>query len=571
MSKYLYGAAVQGIQDFIFRTNELKHIVGASELVEQICTSAFDEFAVNGEPVVRAAGNIKFIFNEKTDCANAVREFPKKVMTMAPGITISQAVVSLDDDFGKSANDLEGLLKIQRNKVPQSVTAGLMGIKRTNNTGLPVTSVEQRREGEEMKTYYYDGATIAKLGKTIQYEHAEENESKIDPKLRVWDLCEKSFGISIRRKNIAYNISEITGKNDWIAIIHADGNGLGQVFQKIGKIIDKYKTFSQTLDIATEKAAQIAYDKVIKDAKWKKDVIPARPVVLSGDDMTIIIRGELAIDYANEYINAFEKMTGKDENSETGKVLSGILKEFGVFEENKNYLTACAGIAFVKSSYPFYYGYQLAEELCGQAKKDTKALAKEGKPQRRINEKGKEEKTNYLPASCLMFHKVQDSFITDYDDIVKRELTIKDKEYVETKDSQRILVKPILSFKAGPYYLEMANRYTIAEIKDYISNLNSENGNGIKSGLRQWITTRLADKNQAGQRKKRMLQIFREKDSATIEGLTKESLRFSSKCDVEGNDDYDAIREDTCVCVAYDALAYHTIMNQQTKEQTNDQ
>ena len=38
MSKYLYGAAVQGIQDFIFKTNELKHIVGASELVEQICT-----------------------------------------------------------------------------------------------------------------------------------------------------------------------------------------------------------------------------------------------------------------------------------------------------------------------------------------------------------------------------------------------------------------------------------------------------------------------------------------------------------------------------------------------------
>ena len=49
MSKYLYGAAVQGIQGFIFKTNELRHIVGASELVEQICTSAFDEFARNGE------------------------------------------------------------------------------------------------------------------------------------------------------------------------------------------------------------------------------------------------------------------------------------------------------------------------------------------------------------------------------------------------------------------------------------------------------------------------------------------------------------------------------------------
>ena len=76
MSKYLYGAAVQGIQDFIFKTNELKHIVGASELVEQICTTAFDEYGKNGESVVRAAGNIKFIFEKEEDCAKAVREFP---------------------------------------------------------------------------------------------------------------------------------------------------------------------------------------------------------------------------------------------------------------------------------------------------------------------------------------------------------------------------------------------------------------------------------------------------------------------------------------------------------------
>ena len=36
MEKYLYGAAVQGIQNFIFQTNELKDIAGASELVEKL-------------------------------------------------------------------------------------------------------------------------------------------------------------------------------------------------------------------------------------------------------------------------------------------------------------------------------------------------------------------------------------------------------------------------------------------------------------------------------------------------------------------------------------------------------
>ena len=580
MSKYLYGAAVQGIQDFIFKTNELKHIVGASELVEQICTSAFDEFAVNGESIVRAAGNIKYVFNEKTDCEKAVREFPKKVMTKAPGITISQAVILLDDDFntakneegklykfGKAVDELESRLKTQRNKVPQSVTVGLMGIKRTNNTGLPVTSYEQKKEGGKLITYYYDDATSAKLGMTKKYEDAEENESQIDPKLRVWDLCEKSFGIPVRSRNIAYDISKITGKNDWIAIIHADGNGFGQVIQKVGKDKDKFKVFSRTLDIATRNAARTAFTALLNKGKIRTDgIIPIRPVVLDGDDMTAIIRGDLAIDYATEFIKAFENETGKDSSKEeTGKKLSSILEEYKVFEDGKNYLTACAGIAFIKSSYPFYYGYQLAEELCGQAKKDTKALAKEGKPEKKVNKEGKEEKTSYLPNSCLMFHKVQDSFITSYDDIVKRELTITDKEYIETKNNEQILVKPVLSFKAGPYYLEMTNRYTISDLNSYVECLDSEDGNGVKSGLRQWITSRIEDKNRAIQRNKRMLLVFNEDDAKTIKELTKESLRFS-KIKPDEKRKYDAVREDTSVCIAYDALAYHTIMNQQTKE-----
>ena len=39
--RYLYGASIQGIQRFIFQTDRLKDIVGASELVEQACTEVF--------------------------------------------------------------------------------------------------------------------------------------------------------------------------------------------------------------------------------------------------------------------------------------------------------------------------------------------------------------------------------------------------------------------------------------------------------------------------------------------------------------------------------------------------
>lgn len=43
MSKYLYGTAMQGILYFVFKPNKFQEIVGASELVEQVCTSKFEE------------------------------------------------------------------------------------------------------------------------------------------------------------------------------------------------------------------------------------------------------------------------------------------------------------------------------------------------------------------------------------------------------------------------------------------------------------------------------------------------------------------------------------------------
>jgi hypothetical protein len=72
--------------------------------------------------------------------------------------------------------------------------------------------------------------------------------------------------------------------------------------------------------------------------------------------------------------------------------------------------------------------------------------------------------------------------------------------------------------------------------------LNSENGDGIKSATRNWISLRLEDKNKADQRKDRMLQIFN--DEKAIKTLTNEI----NNC-----------------CIAYDVLAYNTIINQQTK------
>jgi hypothetical protein len=157
MAKYLYGASVQGIQDFIFRTNKLAEIVGASELVEQICTTKFLEVANlksdNQNIILVAAGNIKCIFDDENSCNQVVKMFPKIVMQMAPGITISQAVVVIEGDKPTAVNfnKLETKLKAQRNAVSMPIETGFMCLERARRTGgIAFKEIETRKNKNEI-------------------------------------------------------------------------------------------------------------------------------------------------------------------------------------------------------------------------------------------------------------------------------------------------------------------------------------------------------------------------------------------------------------------------------------
>lgn len=490
--KYLYGAAVQGIQQFIFQTNELKDIVGASELVESICTKEFEKLLKDVgvkdrvTPLINAAGNIKCEFENRDDCEKFVRVFPKLVVEAAPGITVSQAVVTYEDgSYENAVHRLEESLRKQRNKPMQSTTIGLMGIHRSRTTGLPAVKCEK---GE-----YFDEATLAKR-KAAQ----------------IIQLCRTAFDDeTLRYKDVTIDPEDMTYKNDWVAVIHADGNGLGQVVQNVGNDRNDFREFSQNLDKATKQAAVEAYNDVRR--VWEKQKIPIRPIVLGGDDFTVICRADIALEYATAFIRHFEKQT----EEKVGK----ILKKHNVFTEGDktDCLTACAGIAYVKSSYPFYYAYELAESLCAEAKKDAK----------------KDLKSGELAPSCLMFHKVQDSFIEDYAEIVKRELTKKD-----------------VNFNFGPYYLDedsakAKDKWTVDSLRYYakILNIMGKEGNAVKSHLRQWMTLLAEKPGMAEQKLKRLLEIV---DNEELKEMIQDSTGAN-------------------LSPVYDILAIHTINTQETK------
>jgi hypothetical protein len=409
MSKYLYGASVQGIQGFIFKTNKLAEIIGASELIEQLCTSLFEKSVLDFKKenlIMGAAGNVKYVFDNKVDCEKVVRGFPKAAMEHAPGVTVSQALVNLENiDLPSAIDLLEKKLKTQRNISQRPIEMGFMGVERARRTGGVAFTQRKNKNSIEVICESTD-----KKRNTIDSQEEKKNDKSKE------SLFKKISGLEVKNREIAFNIGDITAscKNSWIAVIHADGNGLGSIIQKVGGTLmkeSKFSAFSNAIETATKNAVQKAFREVILKYYDPNFRYPIRPVVLGGDDLTVIIRADLALEFTKVFLRAFE-ITSREEFEALG--LAGYEKG----------ITACAGIAYVKESYPLHYALNLAEDLCGDAKKKVKAS-------------DCENKYGNIPKSSLAFYKVQDSFVADLKELKERTLT----------------TPTGLDFYAGPYLM----------------------------------------------------------------------------------------------------------------------
>jgi len=331
MSKYLYGASVQGIQEFIFKTNRLKEIVGASEIVKQIA-DVFEKNYNPDEVLVNAAGNIKAIFNSKEECQKVVLEFSKQIEQKAYGISISQAVVAFENKYTQKDRELlEEKLKVQRNKPSIPLDSSINILKLNPSTAKPLVDSDSDKATQQ-KVYAYENKNTDKTYKDL--------------------------------KDIS------NGKNK-LAVIHIDGNGLGEVIQNLKTPLSQ---FSINLDKATKEAFKIAK----KDKK-------VREIILGGDDVTVICNANDALSFTKEFLENFEEQTQKCIGSK---------------------LTACAGLAYTNEKYPFHYAVSLAEELCSQTKKQAKKI------------------NATLAPSSLMFHNIQSSNFQSWEKFVKDELTI---------------------------------------------------------------------------------------------------------------------------------------------------
>jgi len=414
MGEWLYAFAAKEIQKYILQGNKLKDMVGGSELVNQMCgeflTRSLNELGIDNSEyriITQTAGWARIQFNNGNDAKRLYTVWPLLVDRFVPGLQVVQSLVEINGDINNAIEESEKKLRAERSLIQVGLPE--IGPLIERNQRLGFAAVRYAKGEDELQ----DRQTTRKR----DYVGKRKNKSAMTT------LVAKMSGAEDTEKQLQYRwpdeLDDIAGsEKKYIAVIHADGNDLGKTIRQLqehvrsspDKAIDVFKRFSEAISQATESAAQEAYKRIIKpdyedraEVSKKPIFMAARPIVLGGDDLTLIIRADLAFKFTRVFMEAFEASSKEALEKELGGFnIAGLPEK----------LTSCAGIAFIKKAYPFSRAYELAESLCAFAKS-------------RAKEKDNKDKDGFVPSS-FAFYKVATSVAGSYSLIRETELTSKD-------------------------------------------------------------------------------------------------------------------------------------------------
>lgn len=464
--QYIYGLTTHGIQSYIFQTNKLSQIIGGSELIESVCTKFFNDFVADiaGDVLLQAAGNIRYRVFGKED-AQKMLGFGAKIQEELPGVEFTQHILSVNNPDSTEQVYTKLNLKLAQSRNSPQCTPDLKSMIRLRVPKSGNAAFSEWHWGKDNKSEWFD-ATMLKKEESIR-EVTKQGMNQYCEKTQLGNKTSLEQGNKLMSNKFEpfnglkypYEFNELIsqGEKSWMALIHADGNNMGKLFaETLSKTNGLEKNFelSKTVESATIWAYYEALEVVLK--KWRPDLdkvndendstnfLPLRPLILGGDDLTVLIRADLAIEFTDTFLFSFECKVNAD------------LKNLDIEPENR--ITASAGIVFLKEKFPFHYAGDLAESLCAYTKKKT---------ERKV--------------SSFQFHVVRDSFIEEYEEVIEREMKVDDS----------------YSFEYGPYTVGESSEAKITS-RQLISDLAIlQEKSSHPNQIREWIGLKLASSTRA--------------------------------------------------------------------------
>jgi len=158
----------------------------------------------------------------------------------------------------------------------------------------------------------------------------------------------------------AQELKELVGSG-YLALIHADGNGVGS---GAGKTESERAAFFYNNRVLLRRAMKEAIDDACDNDKPGKDESPAPlvPLMLGGDDLLLVCRARVALPFV---LKLCETLDSLQKNRTGFKLTLGI------------------GVVFAKQTIPIHRLHEVAEQLASSAKRRFRGL-KEGEVKRSV-------------------------------------------------------------------------------------------------------------------------------------------------------------------------------------------
>ena len=357
-------------QEFIYRTNRLQEISGASKLIEDIYDRFFVELnkgneqqpsflglrdkagndilfayktfknndAILGQALYSGGGTLMMIYRSEKVCLEANQRISRMVLRETQSLSMIAAHIAFDEseDFRKQRTSLYKMLSKSKSEILPGLPCNVTPFTQISPSGhMPIAYV------------HYNG---------IDKELSRESFLKLEKNRKIKDNNTAQLDKAVFKK----------GEDSLLAIVYIDGNNMGV---KLKSCLDKCSgdidsCVAALRDFSKNTAKTFVSEPYEAITNWTENNASVfllksesqwffRRVIGGGDEITFICTAKLALRLVQIYFDTLKKSNqGKTDDNE------------------KNY--ACAGIAIFHSHAPFARVYEIAEECCENAKKASR-------------------------------------------------------------------------------------------------------------------------------------------------------------------------------------------------------
>lgn len=360
---------VTGIQDYIFRTSKMRDAIGASAIVENIIGEALQDAAAketkkleykwdteNGpleykgddnsdiKVLYIGGGNAYVEFSDMETARSISKRMAKYTMDKTYSLQLAVALSNKTGNYKENYKKLNDIMTDTKAKMIVSRPVGALPVMQVEvKTGYPITNPP---EG---------------------INPAMSTESKL--KLESVNKVRSSLKKDADKKKLESYIED-KGTDSMLAVVHIDGNNMGQRIKALIEditdytvAVNKMRNISHNINYSFKKVFEdmqdtfnnFSFAKTRFENKTHKDSFVMK-VITAGDDITYVCTASIALATVEYFCKRISQLC---------------MYQVETSDIDLNF-SACAGISYFNSHFPFNIAYDVAEECCDSAKKRAK-------------------------------------------------------------------------------------------------------------------------------------------------------------------------------------------------------